>query len=541
MLLGTAVAREGAPKVLFVKARIDAHHGEASAPAQGPMMLGAVARQLGWDARCVDTYLESDPEEALRDALRQFPAQVIGFSALTAEHRSMHRLATLARELRPDAVILAGGAHASADPDQTVANPAIDAAVIGEGERTLEEILDRVERGQAWRDVAGLALRSDDGALVRTAPRDAIEDLDVLPFPAFDLTDVDAYARRRGMSLAGLRRYMPITTSRGCPYRCTYCHDIQGKRFRSHSPEYVLRMVDELRSRHAIHHYDVTDDIFNFDPERMLTICDGLIARGPGIGFTCPNGIRADRMTVEQAERMADAGCEYVAIAIETASRRLQKQIKKHLRFDKVLPIIEAFTRRDVFTSGFFMVGFPSETEQELRSTIDFALSSKLHAAYFFVVTPFAGTGMHEEVVSELGMQAAQLVGSGFFFRPRVNLSTLPDARLYALRRNAYLRFYLDPRRIARILRAHPRKADLAQYFATMFVRDAMRIEPGTLLRPLSAFGSGFGGNRQRRGVAAVKQREERPSISAPVATSASARRKLPLVSNGLDGRRPLG
>ena len=97
-----------------------------------------------------------------------------------------------------------------------------------------------------------------------------------------------------------------------------------------------------------------------------MEICDGLIERG-GIGFTCPNGVRADRMNVEQVDKMARAGCEYVAIAIETATSRLQKQIKKHLRFDKVQPIISAFTERNVFTSGFFMVGFPSETEAELQ------------------------------------------------------------------------------------------------------------------------------------------------------------------------------
>jgi radical SAM superfamily enzyme YgiQ (UPF0313 family) len=217
----------------------------------------------------------------------------------------------------------------------------------------------------------------------------------------------------------------------------------------------------------------------------MVEICDGLVERG-GIGFTCPNGIRVDRMTVQQAERMADAGCEYVAIAIETATPRLQKQIKKHLRFDKVLPIIEAFTRRRVFTSGFFMMGFPSETEEELRGTIDFALGSKLHAAYFFVVTPFAGTEMHAQVVDERGIGAADLVGSGFFFRPRINLSSMSDTRLLAMRRNAYLRFYLDPRRMVRILRAHPRKMNLAEYFVTMFVRDALRVDPARLLRPLS-------------------------------------------------------
>ena len=486
MLLGNAPASADAPKILFVKARIEDHQGESSAPSQGPMVLGAVARSVGWDARCLDSYLEDDPEASLREALAAFPADVIGLSALTAEFRSMHQLARLARTLRPDAVILAGGAHASADPDDVVANSAIDAAVLGEGEATLTDILGRVQRGEPWRDVPGIAVRGASGRALRTAPRAAIEDLDSLPLPAFDLTDIDAYATRRGMSLVGMRRYMPITTSRGCPYRCTYCHDIQGKRFRAHSPAYVLRMIDELRNRYGVHHFDVTDDIFNFDAARMVEICDGLVERG-GIGFTCPNGIRVDRMTAQQAERMADAGCEYVAIAIETATPRLQKQIKKHLRFDKVLPIIDAFTQRNVFTAGFFMVGFPSETEEELRGTIGFALRSKLHAAYFFVVTPFAGTEMHAEVVDERGLAAADLVGSGFFFRPRNNLSAMSDARLLAMRRNAYLRFYLDPRRVLRILRAHPRKLTLAEYFVTMFVRDALRIDPARVLRPLSA------------------------------------------------------
>ncbi len=485
-LLGGAAARAlGGPRLLLVKARIDDHLGEASAPAQGTMILGAVAREAGWDVRCLDTYLVYDDEAAVREAIRVFAPDVIGLSALTAESRALHRLARAARDAAPQAVLLAGGPHPSAEPEKTAADPAIDAAVIGEGERTLLDILARVAKGEAWKHVPGLAVRGESGAVHRTEPRPYIEDLDELPMPAWDLTDIDAYAARRGMSLAGMRRYMAITTSRGCPYRCTYCHDIQGKRFRCHSPAYVLRMIDDLRLNHAVHDFDITDDIFNFDADRMMEICDGLIARGPGIGFTCPNGVRADRMTVAQAEKMAHAGCEYVAIAIETATSRLQKQIKKHLRFDKVQSIISAFADNNVFVSGFFMVGFPSETEPEMQATIDMALTSRLHAAYFFVVTPFGGTEMHGQVVETMTEAATRLVGSGMYFRPVHNLSEIPDARFYRMRRDAYLRFYLDPRRMARIWRAHPRPRDLAQYAATMFMRDALRFEPGKLIEPL--------------------------------------------------------
>jgi radical SAM superfamily enzyme YgiQ (UPF0313 family) len=478
MLLGTARTDRDAPKLLLVKARIEHHQGETSAPAQGPMYLGAVARADGWDVRCVDTYLQPDDEAAVQEALRAFPASVVGISALTAEARSMHRLARAARRAAPGATILAGGAHPSAEPESVAADPNLDAAVVGEGERTLLEVLRRLREGQEWRDVPGLFYRDEGGTVRQTATRPFIEDLDELPMPAWDLTDLDAYSRRRGMSLVGLRRYMPLTTSRGCPYRCTYCHDIQGKRFRSHSPEYVLSMIDQLRTEHDVHNFDMTDDIFNFDADRLMSICDGLIARGAGIRFSCPNGVRADRMTVEQVDKMARAGCDYVAVAIETVTGRLQKQIRKHLRFDKLRPVLDAFTERNVLTCGFFMLGFPSETEEELRATVDFATSSKLHVAHFFVVTPYGGTEMHEQITDSMGSASTQLGGTGMFLRPRHNLSRVPDDRFFRLRRRAYLRFYANPVRIGRIWRAHPQRGSLLRYCGVMLLRDTLRLIP---------------------------------------------------------------
>ncbi len=510
---------------MLIKARIDDHRGEASAPAQGTMTLGAMARECGWDVRCIDTYLLDDADAAIRAGLAEFPADVVGLSALTAENRSMHHFAHVVRDAHPDAIILAGGAHASAEPESTAENSSVDAAVIGEGELTLRDILGRIDAGEDWKTVDGLAFRDANGVVRRTAPRASLEDLDQLPPPAWDLTDIDAYATRRGMSMAGVRRYMAITTSRGCPYRCSYCHDIQGKRFRSHSPAYVLRMMDDLRENHGVYDFDITDDIFNFDAPRMLEICDGMIERGD-VRFTCPNGIRVDRMTVDQAERMADAGCQYVAIAIETATPRLQKQIRKHLRFDKVLPVIETFTRRKVFTSGFFMLGFPTETEEELRATIDFATTSKLHAAHFFVVTPFGGTEMHEQVVGVMGEEATELTGSGMFFRPKHNLSAIPDRRFYQLRASAYLRFYLNPKRVARVIDAHPRRNNLVQYFTTMVLRDVLRVEPGQALERL----------------ARLRRRLRKTSVATPadLASRAPAEMPVPTPTNDNDERRRL-
>jgi hypothetical protein len=154
------------------------------------------------------------------------------------------------------------------------------------------------------------------------------------------------------------------------------------------------------------------------------------------------------------------------------------------VRFDKLEPVIRAFTDRDVFTAGFFMLGFPSESEAELNSTIDFAIASSLHAAFFFVVTPFQGTELHGQVSEQIGPERTRSF-TRLFARQKVNLSDVSDGRFFAIRRRAFLRFYLDPRRTLSTLRALPQPLHLAHLAFIMLFRDTLRLEPGRLLGPL--------------------------------------------------------
>jgi radical SAM superfamily enzyme YgiQ (UPF0313 family) len=486
MLLGreTTAEEQNAHRLLLIKARIEDREGEGSAPPVGVMQLGATARTWsGWQVRAIDLFLEKDEETAIYNALRQYPADVIGLSALTAESDSLYRAARYARRAAPEAVILAGGPHASSYTRETLARPEIDGVVIGEGERTLQEILDNIAAGSAWNEVAGTAVKNGNGEIRLNPDRPFIENLDELPLPAWDLTDIDAYGRRRGMALVGRRRYLPLSLSRGCPYRCTYCHQMHGKQFRANSAEYALHLVDRATAQYGVHHFDVIDDIFNLDPKRLKAICEGFIAR-PDIHYTLPNGIRADRLDGEQVRLMSRAGLEYVAIAVETASPRLQKMIRKNLQLDKVRKVIEQFARQRVMTSGFFMVGFPTETEQEMRMTIDFALKSSLHNVLFFVVSPFEGTELYEQVRRQTRQQARQLAGdSGFdlkrvYLRQKVNLSKIPDRRFRWLRSKGYIRFFGNPWRLWRILRDHPRKKAIISGGWVVFFRDILHLNP---------------------------------------------------------------
>ena len=444
-------------KLLLVKCRTEEAGSVACCPPLGLLSLAAVARKCGWDVRLFDAYLHRRPEAALESLARRWQPVVVGLSAITCEHRSLHRLARAARRGAPGALVVAGGPHPTVYPHRTLADPALDAVVLGEGELTMEQLLEQVAGGGRGSGLPGLASRRGEEVSIGP-PRAVISDLDTLPFPAWDLADVDAYSRRPGMDYTGLRRYMGLLSSRGCPYECVYCHNLHGKAYRTHSPEYVLGMIRELSGRYGIHDFDFFDDIFNLDGPRMERILEG-IASGPEIRFSFPNGLRGDLLSAEQIRLLKVAGCQHVFVAVETASPRLQREIGKRNDLPRLDAAIDALTRQRIFTTGYFMLGFPTETEQEMRRTVDFALASRLHVAFFYTVVPIQGTALQQ--YQQPPGEHLPAGGEAAYFLEQQNLSLVPNRRFSSIKQQAYLRFYGHPRRVARILRDIPQRGSL--------------------------------------------------------------------------------
>lgn len=446
-------------RVLLIKARFLTPDNQGIVPPLGIMGLASYLRsERGHEVRIVETgFRESAPGDVDR-ALRGFRPHLVGVSALTLESPSMRRIAAQAKGWNPEVPVVVGGPHASSYPEEILQDPHVDYVVLGEGERTLLELLDALEGGSDPEGVPGIAYRG--GGSVRTTPPRAPlaePELDRLPFPAWDLVDLGGYARHKSMSTMGLRPYMALFTSRGCPYRCTYCHVNFGKEFRGRSPENVLREIGELVERHGIRDFEFIDDIFNWDLPRAKRILDGIAARYPGTRIHFPNGLRCDRLDDEFLLKAKAAGLTFLCVAVETASLRLQGLIKKNLHLDRIRWTIETATRMGIFTNGFFMMGFPTETRAEILDTIDFAVRSRLHQALFFIVTPFRGTELHARHQDAI-RRRPESFSDYDYFRADFNMSTLPDEELFALQRLAWRRFYLSPRRAWRILRDHPRK-----------------------------------------------------------------------------------
>jgi radical SAM superfamily enzyme YgiQ (UPF0313 family) len=388
----------------------------------------------------------------------EFQPDVVGISIFSMERLEGHEAAQEIKRALPGVTIVMGGPYPTTEYREVLQNPAVDFAVIGEGELSGMELLNALGQGQLPQSISGVAWRRD-GSAICPEVREFIEDLDSIPHPAWDLLDLEFYFynphKPAPMNLYQKNvRSAPVFTSRGCPYRCVYCHNLFGKKLRRHSIGYILDEIAYLKNEKGVAEIEVTDDIFNLDPEWTKQFIQAVIARDLKLNFCYPNGLRADRMTEEIIDLLVQMGTYRIVYAVETGSPRVQRAIRKNVDLEKARHYINYTADQGISVGSFFILGFLDETEEEMRQTINFACTAKLSTASFFILTPFPGTEVYQQALARhlLVDQATYT----HYYALSANLSKVPDRKLLRLRSWAYLRFYGNPLRLWRMLRTTP-------------------------------------------------------------------------------------
>jgi radical SAM superfamily enzyme YgiQ (UPF0313 family) len=433
-------------------------------PPLGILSLAAFVRErLPVEIRLLDQRVaRCGSAEVARQAAR-FRADVVGLSACTNAALMLGEVAHLVRGVLPHALLLLGGPHVSAFGARAVAATCADAGVAGEGELALEQILRARLEGHDLAGIPGVVWRAPTGEVITnpgTLP--LIDDLDALPFPAYDLIDLAQYWTRPSMAAVPPRRYVTLLTSRGCPYGCSYCGHNLGRRFRPQSAGRVVAEIEHYQRRYGVREIEFVDDIFNCDPRRVIEFCDLVLRRDLRLRLVFPNALRCDTLAPEGIDALVDAGLYFCCCALESAAPRIQELMGKKLDVGKYLDSVAALDRRGVFTYGFTMLGFPTESETELLQTVDTACASRLHAASFFTVVPYPNTSLHALVQRTQPDKLARVrYEDTNYSGSLVNLSAMPDDVFFAHQRRAWRRFYSRPERIVRLLRRYPRPLSL--------------------------------------------------------------------------------
>ncbi|OGW75249.1 MAG: hypothetical protein A3J72_01005, partial [Nitrospirae bacterium RIFCSPHIGHO2_02_FULL_40_19] len=286
-------------------------------------------------------------------------------------------------------IVVTGGFHATNKPEDLLMSEHIDIVVRGEGEETFLELVNSISSGShEFENINGISFKGTDGAIINTQDRELMGVLDNIPFPMREL-------------IWGYEKYTPeqlgwIMTSRGCPYDCAYCNSktIWNRRVRFVSFDRIFEEIRYLKKAFNATHITFMDDSFTVNRKRVLEFCQMLIEQKIGITWSCLT--RADLVDEEIVCRMKDAGCVKFDIGIESGSERIQKLINKGIDLNDVRRASGIFKKYGMFWTGFFMLGFPTETKDDILKTLSFMKDVRPNWAYLSIFTPYPGSKFYD-------------------------------------------------------------------------------------------------------------------------------------------------
>jgi anaerobic magnesium-protoporphyrin IX monomethyl ester cyclase len=447
-------------------------------PPLGIMYIAAYLRtKFSVEIQVVNQRLEGWSHEDVARKAIEFGADILGLGSMTPTAHGMPVIAKAVRQAKPDTFIVLGGPHISAFGSPALKHcPDANAAVAGEGELSMEMIVQALLDGGDLSHIPGLMWRDKEGEItVNSGRTPMVHNLDDLPMAAYDLIDVSRYWKTQSMPPIPRRRYVSLLSSRGCPYTCMWCHNIFGRTFRAHSADRIVEEVSYYKKTFGIDDIEFVDDSFNLDKKRLIDFSTILLKKDGPIKIAFPNALRADLLEEETVDALVEAGMYFSSFALESGSPRIQEFTGKRLNIPRFLKAIELATDRGIYANGFMMLGFPTETEEEMMETIRVATESRLHSASFFTVTPFPGTVLYKYVLEHMSERLGAVSYDDMdFCTMTVNMSTVPDERLFYLQRKAARTFFFKPSRIYRLLRDFP-QPHLLPLYVPIFLNRAVK------------------------------------------------------------------
>jgi len=417
----------------------------------GLLYIISSSRTRGHDVALLDGALFSNAR-AFEKRLFETDFDVLGLSAMTHNIGEAERIARLVQEKRPGTTVIIGGVHASTVPEEVTAECPDCYVMAGEGEEAFPAFLNAVAGKASLADVAGLFYR-EDGVLKSNPPK-AISDLDALPFPAYDLADFSKYT----VGVHGLffmrKPLTTLVTSRGCPFKCSFCAKtaLTGYSWRARSAENVLSEIELLVRKYGIREIHFEDDNIALKPERLVAICEGLLARRIDITWKCPHGIYAAHLDRNVFDLMRRSGCYSLSFGVESGSDEILAKAGKAADTSAIRRSVEAAHAAGIECIGFFIFGLEGETPETVRRTIDFAKSLPLDWAQFNLCVPFKGTPIRETYLQS-GVVTEAALAMYDVDHAIVDLPGLSARDLKAWRLRAFREFYLRPGILVRDLR----------------------------------------------------------------------------------------
>jgi len=425
-------------------------------PPLGLLSLAAWIEKHGHQTEVHDCYAFPGLDDKIYRYLREKRPEFVGFSTTTSSFLDGIRLAEKTKEILPSVRIVFGGVHMSALREQLLRDfPVIDYGVVGEGEETLRELLEST--GEDLRSIEGLIFRVNS-EVVFNGYRKKLLDMDALPFPLYEklqgfpdsyLLPIFSYPKAPNTT---------VITSRGCPYTCSYCdRSVFRRTYRYNSPEYMVNYLSHLRQRFNIKHVNIYDDTFTLKRDRVMKFCELKIKSGvKKMTFNC--AARAELLDFDMLKIMKNAGCWMISLGIETGDPDLLKKHRSYLPnsnmdnpLESIRELVHLIKKAGIRVKGLFMLGLPGETEESIRTSMEYVFSLPLDDFNLSKLTPFPGAPLYDNIREHGAFEEnwEEMNALNFIFVPKGFTKDQMEDR----HQEFYRRYFTRPRMLLTYLR----------------------------------------------------------------------------------------
>lgn len=355
-------------KIVFVHPPIPYLADRKVAPPLGILYMAAYLREKikGIELKVIDQNLsdEIDLGACLQEVINE-PADVYALSFGTTQYTYAVEISKAIKRTYPKAVVICGGAHAAAVPEETLSDTGCDCICVTEGEVTVYELVKAVmEQQYDFSNIPGIYYKPNGVNGIFTAKRELIKDLDTLPFPARDLVPIKEYSRTISSNNAA-----NIITARGCPGRCIFCaQSMWDNKLRIRSVENIIAEIDEIREQYGVRYILFVDDTLTTHRDRILHLCEELKKRD----IVWRGWTRANYMDEELAKIMHDSGCESLCVGVESGSQKILDTLKKHTTVEQNYNAMMVIKNSGIAARASLVIGAPGETWDTINETLDF-------------------------------------------------------------------------------------------------------------------------------------------------------------------------
>ena len=340
----------------------------------GLAYVAAYLREEGISVEILDSWAERYSPADIRKEIERRSPEIIGITAMTPTYKNAQEMAQISRRADPDALIVMGGAHPSSIPAEILIDcPEADISVRGEGEIAMLEICRARESGSNLQTIKGIAFRRGDTIVVND-PSEMIADLNSLPFPARDLFPLKRYQTHPPYGRKN--PYGTMVAQRGCPFSCQYCSkSVFGSILRLRSVDNVLEEINALVHDQGVREIHFYDDIFTIKKDWIFTFCSRLKKESYKLSWSCTT--RVDLVDEAMLREMKAAGCWMISFGVESGCQEILDSVRKGYKLEQVTEAFRITRKAGIRTVAYYMIGFPSDTVETIKKTVEFMIGLK--------------------------------------------------------------------------------------------------------------------------------------------------------------------